>query len=742
MEIFEQGVNLPEYARYAAESYVRRFENGENDLLDKIIELYTSLNDGENLKKYQIIAAQKGDRTLAAKWGKELFKTDKTAAYPLLCAADGERDPEIFFLRARILETGDGTATDLSAAKEYYRKAADAGYEPAARNLAGLLRKSTEKSELEQAFSMYRVWADNGDADAKFEVAEMLAQGIGTAPDAAGALVIWRELAETGYNAALLKISEACHTGSGCERDLARAIGFAEKAVAAKVKGAKKMLDELKAEKDAEIRAEKEAILNAAVAACENDATGEAELQVARLYETGKVAPKSPKKALEYYQKAAEKGNAEALFRLGKIAEDGNSALRLRPDIARALELYERAGKRGSGEAEKALENIQSKIADLEKKIRELSFSDQGALMKLLMHSTPAKYIEHEIQHSYYCGILYGGLGLNKSADLNKTLVANLSYAEKDWTTTDQKYWDSDDVKELTIGFMWANGNNDSEKCWHYAGKLISHGVYWPIFGFLAQCDTEDEDDLRRYLIILCAMKMHGCLEAAHIFEEIHDSKKDPKNWNTAFELAKKINVEWLEELSQAIDFPFISESDESKDTGKDAATSAEASGFPKFYSMNDLDEAAKSSNPEVKNWAENRMEILKNSFVAIKEDNINALDCWATLLENTLERKFSQEKYNPRISTPQMTEMGMTAGGDHLLYLYCNLVWRCHALGYARRFKEILNENNTTDMEYACEWIAAIKRHQIDAEWLAGVVGIMLIDDKILSDAFLNKIS
>ena len=81
MEIFNQGVDLPEYTRYAAESYVRRLENGEGDLLDKIIELYTSLNDSEKLKKYQIIAAQKGDRTLAAKWGKELFKTDTVVSH-------------------------------------------------------------------------------------------------------------------------------------------------------------------------------------------------------------------------------------------------------------------------------------------------------------------------------------------------------------------------------------------------------------------------------------------------------------------------------------------------------------------------------------------------------------------------------------------------------------------------------------------------------------------------------------
>ena len=623
MEIFERGVNLSEYTRFAAESYARRFENGDNDLLDKIIELYTSLNDGENLKKYQIIAAQKGDPVLAAKWGKELFKTDKAAAYPLLCAADGERDPEIFFLRARILETGDGAVTDLPAAKEYYRKAADAGYGPAARNLAGLLRKSTEKSEQTQAFALYRAAAERGDAEAKYELAGMLAQGIGTEPDAARAMVMWRELAATGYSAALPDIAEAYRTGTGCDRDLTRAVEFAEKAVAAEVKGAKKLLDALKADREEEIKAEKQAALDAAIAACDNDATGEAELNVARLYEAGETDEESPEK-IEYYRKAAAKGNAEALYRLGKIEEDDQS------DIARALELYESAAKRGSGEAKKALAEVRNKIEQLERDIKEYvaSYTEgEGDPDELFAH-IPLKYAEYEIPYSFLCGLQY---------------FKNLIYLDE------KACRDSDDVKDLAIGFIKADLDHDNENCWHYAAKLLSLGVYWPLLGFF----DKFSDDLEKSLPFICAMKMHGCLEAAgilaHLRTEAESDTEWNDMWNNAVEQAKGINAEWLEKRSHEMKFPSMSGDDESDDSEEETTTSSGASGFPKFYSLNELDEAFKSDNPEVKNWAACRSLLVEQSIGVMwthdgDQKSIACLKAWLDLTGKVLTERYAPD--------------------------------------------------------------------------------------------------
>ncbi len=718
MDIFEQGTDLPEYTRYAAESYTRRFENGEDELLDKLIALYTRLGDGENLKKYQIIAAKKGDRTLAAKWGKELFETDKSAAYPLLCSADGDGDPEIFFMRACILETGDGAEQNLAAAKEYYQKAMDAGYEPASRHLAPLLLKSADKSEREQAFSLYSAWADHGDADAKFKVADMLARGIGTAPDAAGALAIWRNLVETGCHAALLKIAEAYHAGSGCERDLAQAMEFAEKAVAAKVKGAKKLLDELKEEKDAEIRAEKEAILNAAIAACDNDATGEAELQVARLYEAGKVAAKSPKKAFEYYQKAADKGNAEALFRLGKIAEDGNGTLHLRPDIAQALELYERAGKQGSREAEKALAKIRGKIKELERVIIAdygVITGTQGGIDRTKLHNLEdflPEYFEYEIPRSLTCAMHY-----------RKYLVKN--------DRLNEEYPDSDEVRDLAIGFLSADLAGDSEKCWHYARKLISQGVYWPLGAFIRE--PMEDGNMEEALPLLCAMEKHGCLEAAAFMPKIREILKAGKNeelqklYDVSVKQAKKIDAKWLERLSREMDdFPFMYSDPDADETADDAER----------YSLNDLDEAEKSSDPERREWAESRSEILKPAFLAFKSGDVSVIDKFATLLENVLQQKYESRKYDPHLPIPKMN---MSMGGDHLVYLYCNLVWRCHDLGHMRRFKNIFNEENTTDLEYFGLLIDSWRRHRIDdGDMLFGLMAMMTMEDKIYTDEFL----
>ena len=719
MEIFDQGVDLPEYTRFAAEYYVRRFENGQDDLLTKIISLYASLGDEENLKKYQLIAAQKGDRTLAAALGKELFRTDRSAAYPLLSSADADTDPEIPFMLAKIRESGEGAAKDVKAARALYEKAAEAGYDPAVRGLADLLRQSTKKTERSRAFALYTSLAEKGDADSRYQVAKMLDEGIGTEPDAARAFALLTELAESGYPAALMDIAEAYRAGSGCGRDLERATKFASRAVAAKADGAKKLLDELKVEREKEIEAEKQAILDAAVAACENDATGEAELKVAQLYEAGEVVERSPEKVLEYYRSAAGKGNAAALYRLGKIAEDGDHDLDMSSDIAQALELYELAENLGSDDAGKALKNIKKNIKNLETEITDYILEDDNDDIENILDNAPFKYVEYEIRHSVFCGLRYFDVVFKNRPNENFS----------------ELFVDSEDVRELVIGFCHACAVGNDERCWHYAKELLKRGVYWVLSGFY-----------EKYPLVLAAMKNHGCIEATAKLRRLwekYGKEKDRERFNNTTK-AEKINIAWLEERSQEMVFPSIfgnkSDKSEAKTSGTEGGDENFSGGFDPagLYSMNDLAVAEKSNDREVREWVKTRERILAGALKAIKENNITAIDRWATQLEYILEQKYSSRPYDPHVPTSKMIEIGMTIGGDHLLYVYCNLVWRCHELGRMRRFKYILNEKNTTDLEFAGMMIDAWNRHRIEPDWLAAQVGLLLLDDKILSDEFL----
>jgi len=289
---------------------------------------------------------------------------------------------------------------------------------------------------------------------------------------------------------------------------------------------------------------------------------------------------------------------------------------------------------------------------------------------------------------------------------------------------------------------MCANGNHDSEKCWHYAGKLISHGVYWPLWGFLAQSeDFEDDENFKKWLIILCAMKTHGCLEAAGLFEDIsreHDSEKDRKVWNTAFELAKEINAEWLEEISHEMDFPFISDDDGSDGPGEKTATSAGASGFPKFYSYNDLDEASQSKDSEINNWATWRLRLVQTSigfmwhFDVGKDKRIACLKTWLDLTGNILTERYAR--------------LGGFCPGvhqDRIGFFYMFTYKRLQDLGYDCNLIP-LNEKFRRDLQCQhafreqCEDLTNTYKEMGGKSYMWSLACYLLGDEKILSDELL----
>jgi TPR repeat protein len=76
----------------------------------------------------------------------------------------------------------------------------------------------------------------------------------------------------------------------------------------------------------------------------------EAQMAVANAYATGEGVKKSPIQAARWYRLAAQRGNAEAQFRLARIVHVGARGLDRNPELA--AQLYEAAARQGHHEAE------------------------------------------------------------------------------------------------------------------------------------------------------------------------------------------------------------------------------------------------------------------------------------------------------------------------------------------------------------------------------------------------------
>jgi TPR repeat protein len=122
------------------------------------------------------------------------------------------------------LAEGDGVARDYSAAAEFYRKAAEAGYAPAQYDLAYLFEKGLGvELDLRQAARWYQRAADQGDPEAQNNLGTLYATGQGVSRNDAEA-VRWYRLAagqddpEGASNLGMMYLQ-----GRGVKRDFVQA---------------------------------------------------------------------------------------------------------------------------------------------------------------------------------------------------------------------------------------------------------------------------------------------------------------------------------------------------------------------------------------------------------------------------------------------------------------------------------------------------------------------------------------
>ena len=269
-----------------------------------------------------------------------------------------------------------------------------------------------------------------------------------------------------------------------------------------------------------------------------NDSTGETSLALAQKYEEGEGIEKDEAKAVSFYQEAAKQGNAEAVYNLGRVAENG---IDMDGDIAQALQLYELAGKLGYSPAFEALDQLQEQLATCCAEIISRTSGEQinFSIEKLEIKKAIA-VCKHLALKSFSMAMLYYG-------------YITMHDGQGDFS---KKYRNSSDPLELTLAFLEVleqTENNDD--AWYFLEKLFSKNVYCAFLNFIVAImvmlkESDDKEFVIKmydYLSLFCGVcALGGCLEAQGLCIHLEIDIDDPV-------FRKRVEKEWETQRSEVI---------------------------------------------------------------------------------------------------------------------------------------------------------------------------------------------
>ena len=211
--------------------------------------------------------------------------------------------------------------------------------------------RAAEEQRFEDAYKLYEISAQKGNADVYYQLGEYNYFGKGIEKNEIEAVKWYLKAAENGWNCeqALFRLGECYTSGIGVVKDKFEAIKYYKKATeygsseAALVLG-KCYLNGEGIEQDYEdaVRYFRRA----------NYRNAEAQFYLGLCYEEGKGVKSIPTEAVKWYRKAAEQGHNEAQFRLGRCFQNGRG---VELDFNEAVQWYQKAAEQGNAKAQNNL---------------------------------------------------------------------------------------------------------------------------------------------------------------------------------------------------------------------------------------------------------------------------------------------------------------------------------------------------------------------------------------------------
>ena len=256
--------------------------------------------------------------------GKGVKKNHKKAVEWYRKAAN-KGNPKAQTELAQMYYEGEGVKQDYKKAAEWTLKAAEQGYARAQYNIGVLFFKGEGvEQHYKKAVEWYRKAAEQGNLGAQGNLAKMYEKGDGVEKDCAQATHWWNEMIRKKGEANaefLYNLAERSEQEAACP-DPQRAAELLGAAAAKGYAAAKEKLETLAKQDDIK-----------------------AQYMLAKVY----ANTKDYTQAAEWYRKAAEQGDADALFRLGILYEEGKG---VEQNKKKFLDFLLKAAKKGSREAQ------------------------------------------------------------------------------------------------------------------------------------------------------------------------------------------------------------------------------------------------------------------------------------------------------------------------------------------------------------------------------------------------------
>ena len=192
--------------------------------------------------------------------------------------------------------------------------------------------------------------AEQGDADAQFQLGKRYSNGEGVRKDMSKAGQWYRKAAEQGHTGAQFKLGVSYYGGEGVPKDVREAAQWYRKAAEQGDAGAQVNLGFMYANGEGVPKDVREAVQWFRNAAEQGYASAQYNLGVA--YYSGEGVPKNAREAAQWYRKAAEQGDAGAQVNLGFMYANGEGVPK---DVREAVQWFRNAAEQGYASAQFSL---------------------------------------------------------------------------------------------------------------------------------------------------------------------------------------------------------------------------------------------------------------------------------------------------------------------------------------------------------------------------------------------------